>query len=46
MDLAKVDSCRTMDKYVVLVMDEMHIEEDIVYDKHTGTMHVHLYGLQ
>ncbi len=36
MDLAKIDSCAEMDKYVVIIMDEMHIREDIVYDKHTG----------
>ena len=36
MDLAKIDSCKAMDKYVIIIMDEMHIREDIVYDKHTG----------
>ena len=36
MDLAKIDSCRTLDKYVIVIMDEMHVKEDIVYDKHTG----------
>ena len=24
------------EKHVVLLMDEMHIREDVVYDKHTG----------
>ena len=33
---AKVDSCEEREKYVVIVMDEMHIKEDVVYDKHTG----------
>ena len=36
MDLAKTDSCPERDKYVVIIMDEMHVREDIVYDKHTG----------
>ncbi len=25
-------------RYVVLIMDEMHIKEDLVYDKHNGTL--------
>jgi len=37
MDLAKIDSCAERDKYVIIILDEMHIREDIVYDKHTGT---------
>ena len=36
MDLAKFDSCPERDKYVIIIMDEMHVHEDIVYDKHTG----------
>ncbi len=36
MDLAKIESCKLIDKYVIIIMDEMHIREDIVYDKHTG----------
>ncbi len=51
MDLAKIDSCRTLDKYVIVIMDEMHVKEDIVYDKHTGMycivlailLHLHEY---
>ena len=31
---AKIESVR--DKFVILMMDEMHIRDDIVYDKHTG----------
>lgn len=34
---AKADTCEEREKYVVIVMDEMHIKEDIVYDKHSGT---------
>ena len=44
MDLAKIDTCRPMDKYVVIIMDEMHIREDIVYDKHTGECIMQFYG--
>ena len=44
MDLAKIDTCRPMDKYVVIIMDEMHIREDIVYDKHTGECIMQFYS--
>ncbi len=37
MDLANIESCPERDRYVVIIMDEMHIKEEIVYDKHTGT---------
>ena len=30
-------SCE-MNKYVLLVMDEMHIKHDLVYDKHSGSL--------
>ena len=36
MEAAQIYTCPERDKYVILVMDEMHIKEDIVYDKHTG----------
>ena len=36
MDLAKISLCPEREKYVVLLMDEMHIKEDLVYDKHSG----------
>ena len=32
----KVGSCLQREKYVILLVDEMHICEDLVYDKHTG----------
>lgn len=35
---AKVASCPEREKYVILLLDEMHIREDIVFDKHTGAM--------
>lgn len=37
-NMAKIDTCTEREKYVVLLMDEMHIRDDIVYDKHTGTL--------
>lgn len=38
MKAANIDTCNERDKYVLLMMDEMHIKEDIVYDKHTGML--------
>ena len=35
---AKVDSCPEREKNVILLLDEMHIREDIVFDKHSGAM--------
>ena len=25
-------------KYVILILDEMHIRDDLMYDKHTGAL--------
>ena len=36
-DYARFESER--DKYVVLLMDEMHIRDDIIYDKYSGISH-------
>ena len=36
MEVAKISLCPEREKYVVLLMDEMHIKEDLVYDKHSG----------
>ena len=36
MEAAKIHTCPEREKYVITTMDEMHIREDIVYDKHTG----------
>lgn len=38
---ASVHTCPEREKYVLLVMDEMHIREDLVYDKHTGILYVY-----
>ena len=35
---AKVDTCPEREKNVILLLDEMHIREDIVFDKHSGAM--------
>ena len=35
---AKVDSCPERDKCVILLLDEMYIKEDLVYNKHSGEM--------
>ncbi len=39
MDIAAIEICPERDKYVVILMDEMHIKENLVYDKHSGTKH-------
>jgi hypothetical protein len=41
MELAQIDSCETRDKCVIIIMDEVHIREDIVYDKHSGKIQLH-----
>ena len=33
---AKLPLCAEKDKCVILIFDEMHIREDLTYDKHTG----------
>ena len=38
MKAAKVESCPEREKCVILLLDEMHIREDLVFDKHTGAM--------
>ena len=35
---AKVDTCPECEKCAMLLLDEMHIREDIVFDKHSGEM--------
>ena len=38
MKAAKLDLCAERDKCVIIIlMDEMHIKEGIVYDKHAGS---------
>lgn len=35
---ANVESCPERERYTLLLLDEMHIREDIVYNKHSGEM--------
>lgn len=36
MDMASVKTCHEREKYIIILMDEMHVKENLVYDKHTG----------
>lgn len=38
MKAANLDSCEDWKKLVILILDEMHIREDLVYQKSTGKM--------
>ena len=38
MQATKVETCPEREKYVLLLLDEMHIWEDLVYDKHSGAL--------
>ena len=33
-----VDKCEVYQRYVLLILDEMHIREDLVFDKHSGEL--------
>ena len=35
---ARVSSLEEWQTFVVLLMDEMHIRDELVYDKHTGSL--------
>jgi len=35
---AKLETCPDCEKCVLLLLDEMHIREDIVFDRHSGAM--------
>jgi len=35
---AKLSSCPEREKCVTIIIDEMHLREDLAYDKHTGIM--------
>lgn len=37
-DAAKIVSCPERERCVILLLDEMHIRQDLVFDKHTGEM--------
>lgn len=36
MEAASIESCTYREKHVIIIMDEMHVREGLVYDKHTG----------
>ena len=36
--MANLSSCSERGKYVIILVDEMHIKQSIVYEKHTGIM--------
>ena len=38
MQVAEISKCPEWQKYVVLVIDEMYIKEDLVYDKNSGAL--------
>ena len=38
MNAANIHSCEEWQKCVALIFDEMHIREDLVYDKHSGAL--------
>ena len=38
MSIADVAQVEDWEKYVIILMDEMYICEDLVYDKHTGAL--------
>ena len=38
MEAAKVNSCEEYEKCTPLLLDEMHIRNDLVYDKHDGKL--------
>ena len=38
MEAACVLTCPEYEKNVIITMDEMHVKEDLVFDKHTGAM--------
>ena len=38
MEAANLRSCPAFHSLVIILLDEMHIKEDLVYDKHTGKM--------
>ena len=41
---AKVESCPEREKCTILLLDEMYIREDLVYNKHSGEMVGFTYG--
>ena len=44
MEAADISICKERDKYVILMMDEICIKEDIVYNKHTSMLLLIVYN--
>ena len=38
MHAANIQTCREWEKCMILLIDEMHIKEDLIYDKHSGAL--------
>lgn len=38
MSASRVDSCPAREKCVIMLLDEMHIREDLVFNKHSGAL--------
>lgn len=37
-DTASLQSCAERERHVIIILDEMHVRENLVYDKHTGSI--------
>ena len=35
---ANLDQCKEREKYIILLLDEMHVKEYLVFDKHSGQL--------
>ena len=42
MQAAKVERCSLQEAYTILLLDKMHVRQDLVYDKHTGALFCNL----
>ena len=38
MDTANILDCTEREKYIILILDEVHVRENLVYNKHTGML--------
>ena len=46
MSIAKLDSSPERESYICILMDEIHVKSDLVYDKHSGEypiLHIAIY---
>ena len=35
---AKLDQCEEREKYVILLLDEIHVKQNLIFDKHSGEL--------